>query len=285
MPVFNDIDFIEKSVKSILKQSEQNFQLIISDDGATDGSSEVCQKYAEEDSRIKYIRQPKNLGISKNMEFLVQQSETKYFMWAADDDLWDKHFIQKHIAALEQQPKAIVSFGRYQLINEDDEVFQTINVDYSSRSRIVQLFKLVWFEDDGFGYGVFKTDKIKSVRFPIWWWPNKKTPYNNIYPSLCYYLNNGKYLHQDSPLFFKRVKTGKKINHIISGDGKGMNELFSYYLRRLYLTFYSNIQLMKSTTGYNAVFIFLFMFLKWFIFSSIKITFDSFRNKFRKQSI
>lgn len=280
MPVFNDIDFIEKSIQSILNQSEHNFQLIISDDGATDGSSEVCKKYSQLDNRVKYIRQNKNLGISKNMEFLLQQSNTEYFMWAADDDLWDANFIRYHIDTLKLNPKAIVSFGKYELIDENDKVFDTINFDYTSNYKTIQLLKLIWFEDDGFGYGVFKTNKIKKVKFPIWWWPNKKTPYNNIYPSLCFYLNKGKYIHNQNTLFYKRVKVGANINHTISGGNNGFKELVFYYLRRFYLVQFSFIQILKSPTFYNAILIYPFMFLKWFLYSSTALTYRSLRYKF-----
>jgi len=104
MPVYNDVNFIEKSLESILNQTHQNFELIISDDGATDGSDLVCKKYAAKDPRIIYIRQPKNLGISKNMEFLYSQATKKYFMWAGDDDLLAPAFIETLINSLERNP-------------------------------------------------------------------------------------------------------------------------------------------------------------------------------------
>jgi glycosyltransferase involved in cell wall biosynthesis len=280
MPVFNDIDFIEQSILSILNQSEKRFILIISDDGATDGSAEICLKYTNLDKRIKYIKQSKNLGISKNMEFLVNQSNTIYFMWAADDDLWHPNFIEKHISALEKSKNAIVSFGKYNLIDENNCAIGEINNDFSSNFKIIQLIKLIWLEDDGFGYGVFKTNKIKSVKFPIWLWPNKKTPYNNIYPSLCFYLNNGKYLHNTEILFHKRVKVGKNINHKITGSGSGFFELLSFYLRRLNLVFYSSLQASKSQFFWNPLIVFPFMLFKWFFISSVKITLQSLKSKF-----
>ena len=74
MPVYNDIDFIEESIQSILAQSFVNFKLLISDDGATDGSELICEKYEKLDNRVVYIRQEVNLGISKNMQFLLNSA-------------------------------------------------------------------------------------------------------------------------------------------------------------------------------------------------------------------
>ena len=106
MPVFNDIDFIKQSVESILNQSYSDFWLVISDDASTDGTGEICKNYALKDNRIKYIRHEKNLGISRNMQFLLSHATTEYFMWAGDDDLYAPDFIVKHIKALETNQKA-----------------------------------------------------------------------------------------------------------------------------------------------------------------------------------
>lgn len=283
MPVFNDVDFIEASLLSILNQSFENFKLIISDDGSSDGSADICKQYAAKDKRITYIRHPKNLGISKNMEFLLQQADTVYFMWAGDDDLYHKDFVKTHISALATSPKAIVSFNKYELIDDNSLSYEVIDANYSSKSRFIQILKLIYIENDGFGYGVFKTDKIRGAKFPVWWWPNKKTPYNNIFPSLLYYLNRGLYLHQDKLLFAKRVKQGNKINHVIGGQGNGIKELLSYYLRRFYLINFGFIQLLKSNSWYNAFLAYPFLFGKWFVFSSIRMTVNSLSSKFKKE--
>jgi glycosyltransferase involved in cell wall biosynthesis len=265
MPVFNDVEFIEKSIVSLLNQTEKRFILFISDDGSTDGSAAICKKYEAIDPRIIYYKQPKNLGISKNMEFLLKQADTPYFMWAADDDLWNPTFIEKHIYSLENNEKSIVSFNRYDTIDENDVVFLNDNFNYSSNFRIVQLLKLALFSDDIFGYGVFKTEKIKKVKFPIWWWPTKNTPFNNIYPSLIFYLNNGKYLHLDEVLFYKREKEIGNINYDITSGGKGVFEIVNYSIRRFYLVIYSTFQCLKSTTWWNALLIFPILLCKWFM--------------------
>jgi len=283
MPVFNDVDFIEASLLSILNQTFKDFKLIISDDGSSDGSAEICKKYAEQDKRITYIRQVKNLGISKNMEFLLAQADTPFFMWAGDDDLYHKEFVQTHITALESCDKAVVSFNKYELIDENSFSYEEVDVNYSSKIRLFQLLKLISKANDGFGYGVFKTERMRGAKFPVWWWPNKKTPYNNIFPSLLYYLNRGLYLHHDKLLFSKRVKQGNKINHVIGGQGNGIKELLSYYLRRFYLINFGFIQLLKSNSWYNAFLVYPFLFGKWFVYSSVKMTLNSLVSKFKRK--
>src|SRR5579862_6800932 len=109
MPVYNDRMFLRSAITSILNQSHSNFELIISDDYSTDGSDQICLEMAKEDSRIKYLRQSKNIGISRNMEFLIKESKGEYFMWAGDDDVWDIDFISTLLDSLKNNPSAIVS--------------------------------------------------------------------------------------------------------------------------------------------------------------------------------
>jgi glycosyltransferase involved in cell wall biosynthesis len=269
MPVFNDVEFIEKSILSILAQDFKDFRLIISDDGSTDGSDLICLTYAQKDDRIEYIRQSENLGISKNMEFLLAMAESEFFMWAGDDDLWEDKFISEMIALLSNESDAISAFCPYFYIDEAGEkISNPRNFDYSDSSDLSRIKKLIKNPDDGFGYGVFRTARIKQVKFPVWKWPNKKTAYNNIFPSLCFYLAEGNYVQSKNPLFYKRVKTEKRINHLISGEGSAIKETFAFILRRLNLVCFSTNLLWKTNHKRLALRIFPIMFYYWFVISS-----------------
>lgn len=269
MPVFNDIDFIEESINSIINQDYQNFTLIISDDGSTDGCEDICRKIASSDERVIYFRQPVNLGISKNMEFLLSQSQTKYFMWAADDDLWSTNYISKLIPFLETSKEAVCAFCDYYHIDENgDKISNRFSYDYSGKTSFSRLNYFIRNSDDGFGYGIFKTEMIRDVKFPIWKWPNKKSAYNNIFPSLCFYLARGQYLHISEPLFFKRVKTNTRVNHVLSGEGNAIKETFSYIVRRFNLICFSSRQIFKASTLLLTLRVFPTLFYYWFIKSS-----------------
>jgi len=105
MPVYNiDEKFLYTALDSLLNQTYTNFELIISDDCSTDATSRICSEYAKKDSRIRYIRQEKNLGHLPNFNFVLQQAKSKYFMWAEVDDKWKPEFIEKNISVLESNP-------------------------------------------------------------------------------------------------------------------------------------------------------------------------------------
>jgi len=81
MPVYNDAAYLRESLDSVLAQTFTDFALIISDDASTDGSDAICREYVQRDCRITFARQERNLGISRNMTFVKDQSTSPYFAW------------------------------------------------------------------------------------------------------------------------------------------------------------------------------------------------------------
>jgi glycosyltransferase involved in cell wall biosynthesis len=240
MPVFNDARFLPAALDSIIKQSFRDFELILSDDLSTDGSADICRDYAARDPRIRYIRQEKNIGISANMKFLLNESTGKYFMWAANDDLWDPDFISSLISSLENDPAAIVAFSPFTYIDEASDVIDPATVraiDYSGENAYDRIQKLTRFYDDGFGYGIFVREKILAVEFPRWIWPNHTCAYNNIYPSLFFYLTKGNFqLVGAKPLWFNRIK--KNPHHNIPFKGHLIPSYGAFVIRKLNLAVY-----------------------------------------------
>ncbi len=67
LPVFNGADFLTEALESILAQDFEDFELIIADNASTDDTPNICQRYADRDDRITYIRHPKNMGRRKTI--------------------------------------------------------------------------------------------------------------------------------------------------------------------------------------------------------------------------
>ena len=220
MPVYNDRRFLRDSIDSLCAQTFKDFELILRDDGSTDGSAEICLDYCARDPRIRYVRNERNLGISQTMQLLLAEARGEFFMWAADDDLWDESFIERLVDSLRDAPDCIVSFCPYALIDEDGVRFgMTRAIDYSAKWAWQRIIKLARHWDDGFGYGLFRAADIKSVRFPLWHWVNRERAYNNIYPTLYFYLARSNFkLVGTEPLWLNRIKTNS--HHKIPFEGR-----------------------------------------------------------------
>ncbi len=87
MPVYNSENFISESIESILNQSYDDFELIISDNASTDATFTICEDYKKQDSRIKLIRNRINLGASENYNSVFKLASGKFFKWASSNDI------------------------------------------------------------------------------------------------------------------------------------------------------------------------------------------------------
>jgi len=132
LPVFNGEAFLRQAIASILAQTYTDFELLISDNCSTDGTADICQSYVLADQRVRYVRQPKNIGAAKNYNTLVAHSGGKYFKWAAHDDVLAPTFLEECVRALEQDPSVVLAFARTQLIGEDGEPISA-RPDHSER--------------------------------------------------------------------------------------------------------------------------------------------------------
>ncbi|MGI0011217.1 MAG: glycosyltransferase family 2 protein, partial [Nitrosopumilaceae archaeon] len=114
MPVFNGELFIRKAIDSLLAQTFSDFELIISDNASTDSTSEICKEYEKKDSRIRYIRQSKNMGAYWNFYFVLKQAKYDYFLWASADDYWHPDFLKKNIEILLSKKNVVCSISKVQ---------------------------------------------------------------------------------------------------------------------------------------------------------------------------
>lgn len=100
IPTFNRIDLLPVAIDSVLKQSYQDFELIVCDDGSKDGTADLMSKY--QDNRIKYIRHQQNIGKSNNMRSGFDAATGDYFIKFDDDDRLTPDFIAETVAILEK---------------------------------------------------------------------------------------------------------------------------------------------------------------------------------------
>lgn len=87
VPVYNVAPYLEKCVASVLGQSEQDFEVILVDDGSSDGSGELCDALCLRDSRIKVIHQA-NGGLSAARNTGIRKAEGEIIMFLDSDDYW-----------------------------------------------------------------------------------------------------------------------------------------------------------------------------------------------------
>jgi len=147
LPVYDGETFLEESIDSILGQTFSDFELIVSDNASTDGTREICEAKAAEDSRIRYLRQPENVGAAKNYNLLFHESRGEFFRWAADDDVCEPRYLERCLDAFDRgPPETVLCYPRTILIDARGGEIGTYDDGMDLRSpcphvRIRELFR------------------------------------------------------------------------------------------------------------------------------------------------
>lgn len=113
IPIYNVEEFLEKCLNSIKKQSYNNFEAILIDDGSKDKSKTICQKFTEQDDRFKYIYQ-KNAGVSTARNNGIQNATGEFITFVDGDDYLDKNHIEEMVNGLKKSD--LVISGRKNII-------------------------------------------------------------------------------------------------------------------------------------------------------------------------
>lgn len=106
MPTHNRATYIGGAIESILAQTYKDWELVIVDDGSTDGTQSIVEPYIARDTRIKCVRQEQNKGIAFSRNNGVARSRGRYIAMLDSDDLWaspDK--LATQVAALDADPR------------------------------------------------------------------------------------------------------------------------------------------------------------------------------------
>lgn len=108
LPVWNGANYLREAIESILGQSYRDFELIISDNGSTDDTRQICSEYAERDPRVRFSYVEENRGASWNFNHVFKLARGEYFKWAAHDDSLDREFIERAVDVLDRHPEVVL---------------------------------------------------------------------------------------------------------------------------------------------------------------------------------
>ena len=104
LPVHNGMPYLEESVRSVLQQSFRDFELIIGDDGSTDGTTEVARALACEDGRIRLLRRERPSGLAGSANWVVSEARAPLIAVAHADDRSYCRRLERQVALLHADP-------------------------------------------------------------------------------------------------------------------------------------------------------------------------------------
>ena len=134
IPVYNGEDYLEEAIISLLNQTYQNIEIIITDNDSTDNTSKICEKYLEND-KIKYYKNKVNLGASMNWNIVLSKSRGDYFTWHPHDDVIQPKYIETCVRILENNKDVVLCHSKTAIIDENGNITGNYD-DRTSKYRV-----------------------------------------------------------------------------------------------------------------------------------------------------
>lgn len=164
IPTFNRAASLKGCVASILAQSLQEFEIVISDNGSTDDTWDVCRELASADSRFRIFRQSPPVNSTQNFDFVRIQARGTFVMLLGDDDWIDEDYLERCVAELSARPDCIAVGGRPAYYRDGTALFQGVllraDADQPSRRLLQALSQII---DAGTFHALFRRSMSGSI--------------------------------------------------------------------------------------------------------------------------
>ena len=140
MATYNGEKYIKEQINSILKNLEQDDELVISDDGSKDNTIRIIQEYQKEDSRVKLFEGPKK-GVKQNFANAIEKSNGEYIFLADQDDVWNDNKVKEVLKVFEEKGVTLV-IHNCEIVNENLE--KTDKTFFEFRNSGKGIIKNIW---------------------------------------------------------------------------------------------------------------------------------------------
>ena len=221
VPVYNGEKYLPNTLRRLLEQDFEDFELIISDNASSDTTSDICKSFAERDPRVRYVRNTTNIGLSANHNRTVELAQGRFFKWAAHDDDFPKSMLRRFVDAFDEAPPPVaVVYSRCEYIDEfgnpdgvdSDEVDRD---DPWPHRRLAHLLRKIHMYNSV--YGLMRLDVLRRTRL------------HGLYPMSDHVLLSelamlGVFVELAEPLLRIRRHPGRSFT--ANRSAKALRELF-----------------------------------------------------------
>jgi glycosyltransferase involved in cell wall biosynthesis len=166
MPVYNEKKYIQETFDNLEKQTYPNLEIIIADNGSTDGTSELCAAFAKKHPNVRHIHRPQNIGQHANFNDLPMQATGDYFCWISGHDLLDPDFVEKSVAVLESDPTIVLAYPRTMNMTKEGEWTRekVRPFDITHMTPQKRFSEVMWRVDCNYVYGTFRLKPMLESR-------------------------------------------------------------------------------------------------------------------------
>lgn len=161
MAVYNGERYLHEAVESILNQSFVDFEFVIVEDGSKDNTWQILSEYAAQDSRIRLVRNPENMGLAKSLNKGLRVARGEYIARQDADDVSLPDRLVKQVSVLDAQPQVVLVSGNIDLIDTDGRVWHQPR--RTASPRLIAWFLLFYNYLGGHSQVMFRREPVIQI--------------------------------------------------------------------------------------------------------------------------
>lgn len=177
VPFYNSQTYIEQCIESVIRQTNGNFEILLIDDGSTDGSVERIKKYLK-DSRIKLI-QKDNGGVSSARNLGIKKAKGKWITFLDSDDWLDEDFLENAQRIISKHNRIDIIIYNLSLNGENKDIKENLFLIDSRVEKNKLIDNILCYEYNAFKYQnkygncrciggkIYKQEVISKIKFPL----------------------------------------------------------------------------------------------------------------------
>jgi glycosyltransferase involved in cell wall biosynthesis len=224
MPVYNASAYLRTALDAVLAQTFKDFELVVADNASTDNSASICEEYAARDPRIRFHRNPVNIGANGNFTYTLKLARCKYFNWISSNDYIAPTYLEKAVAELDAHPDVVLCVARPRYfadhIGNFQEVEDPMNIGMSSPiERFRALLERITINNAM--HGLIRTEALRAT-MPL------ESYYSSDNVMIAQLSLAGKFVQLPEPLFYRRFEkaaatelmTPEQLRHFYAPERK-----------------------------------------------------------------
>lgn len=184
VPVYNGAAMIGECLECLSHQTLHDIEIIVSDNASTDDTQRIVEEWAARDPRIRYIRQPVNLGLMGNFKVVFEAAQSPYFMFRCHDDLSSLDYAEKLYNALRAMPGARLAVANVETYRAGKLVRVHPVPALGPGLSLLNVRELLFHSHAAWFCGLWETEALRPVLQRVWavydspWGPDHLTIYS-----------------------------------------------------------------------------------------------------------
>jgi len=203
VPTYNYARFLPDCIESVLQQTMPDWELVITDDASSDQTEEIATRYAAEDSRIRYIRNPVRLGMNGNLKRAAESGRGRYLKILCADDWLAPRCLEALCALMESHPAAALATSA-EVRTDAAGIPLFVQFLFGAPLTVISGEKMLDRMARGDGFGGNSSLMIRASAYVEAGGYDPQRPYAGDYDLAARLCRLGDYIHSDEPLFYGR---------------------------------------------------------------------------------